>query len=222
MIRLENVSKIYNENGKNECKALDNINLTINKNDFIAIVGKSGSGKTTLLNLLSLIDNPTSGNIFLSDVNVNDLPQNEKAKLRNTKIGMVVQDYALINHFSLLDNILLPTTLTKLSNEEKTNAANALIEKLDLSDIPSKKPVKKLSGGQKQRVAIARALINNPDIILADEPTGSIDEEASEQVMAIFKQLHQEGKTIIVITHDKEIANQCERIIELKKGSIVS
>lgn len=221
MIRLENVSKIYNENGKNECKALDNINLTINKNDFIAIVGKSGSGKTTLLNLLSLIDNPTSGNIFLSDVNVNDLPQNEKAKLRNTKIGMVVQDYALINHFSLLDNILLPTTLTKLSNEEKTNAANALIEKLDLSDIPSKKPVKKLSGGQKQRVAIARALINNPDIILADEPTGSIDEEASEQVMAIFKQLHQEGKTIIVITHDKEIANQCERIIELKKGSIV-
>lgn len=221
MIRLENVSKIYNENGKNECKALTDVNLNINKNDFIAIVGKSGSGKTTLLNLLALIDNPTSGNVFLSDVNVNELSQNEKAKLRNKQIGIVVQDYALINHFSMLDNILLPTTLTKMSKEDKIKSASALIDSLDLADIPSKKPVKKLSGGQKQRVAIARALINNPDIILADEPTGSIDEEASEQVMDILKRLHKEGKTIIVITHDKDIANQCDRIIELKKGSIV-
>lgn len=216
MISIQNIVKIYNKGKTNECIALSGVSFDIQENEMVAIIGKSGSGKTTLLNLLSTIDTPTSGDIIIDDKNIGEMSDTERAKLRNLTLGIVVQDYALINHYSMLDNILLPTTAKKQPKDVKEKA-KVLIEKLELGDIPLNKPVKKLSGGQKQRVAIARALINDPKIILADEPTGSIDAENSEKVINIFKQLKSEGKTIIIITHDKDIAESCDRIIELKK-----
>lgn len=221
MIELINVTKIYNEGKKNECVALREVSFVIEDNEFVAIMGKSGAGKSTLLYLLGLIDTMTSGDIIINYRNTNNLNDSQKANIRNKELGIIMQDFALINNFSMLDNILLPISLDKGDKKDKIARAKALIDKLDLSDVPLNKPVKNLSGGQKQRVAIARALINEPNIILADEPTGSVDENAAWEVMEIFKSMHSEGKTIIIVTHDRDIANQCDRLIEIKKGEIV-
>lgn len=218
MIELKNIKKVYQENSPGECLALNNINLNIERGSMIAITGKSGSGKSTLLHILACIDNCTSGEYKFNGRNISNLSNNEKSELRNHEIGIVIQDFALVEEFSTIENVMIPLTFSKVKNR-KTIALDAL-EKIGIKDLENKK-VCNLSGGQKQRVAIARAVVNNPSLILADEPTGALDTKTSADIMALFHRLHSEGKTIIIVTHDIEIANQCNKIIEISDGSIL-
>ena len=218
MIELKNIKKVYQENSPGECLALNNINLNIERGSMIAITGKSGSGKSTLLHILACIDNCTSGEYKYNGRNISNLSNNEKSELRNHEIGIVIQDFALVEEFSTIENVMIPLTFSKVKNR-KTIALDAL-KKIGINDLENKK-VCNLSGGQKQRVAIARAVVNNPSLILADEPTGALDTKTSADIMALFHRLHSEGKTIIIVTHDIEIANQCNKIIEISDGSIL-
>jgi len=218
LIKLENVNKIY-KSGKMETHVLKNINLEIYPGEFVAIMGPSGSGKTTLMNILGLLDRPSSGKYYLNGVEVSLLDDNEISKLRNEYIGFVFQAFYLIPYLNVLDNVLLPMLYSskKLPFEKR---AKELLEKLGMKDRMYFKP-NQLSGGQKQRVAIARALLNDPFIILADEPTGQLDSKTSKAVMEIFKNLNKEGKTIILVTHDPFVADYAKRKIYLKDGKIV-
>ena len=218
LIKLENVNKIY-KSGKMETHVLKNINLEIYPGEFVAIMGPSGSGKTTLMNILGLLDRPSSGKYYLNEVEVSFLNDNEISKLRNEYIGFVFQAFYLIPYLNVLDNVLLPMLYSskKLPFEKR---AKELLEKLGMKDRMYFKP-NQLSGGQKQRVAIARALLNDPFIILADEPTGQLDSKTSKAVMEIFKNLNKEGKTIILVTHDPSVADYAKRKIYLKDGKIV-
>ncbi|MGI6702137.1 MAG: ABC transporter ATP-binding protein [Christensenellales bacterium] len=217
MIELKNITKIYGK-GDKLIRALNNVSFRVNDNEFLSIMGKSGAGKSTLLHLLACMDKPDEGTIIIDNEDLGKLKDSRLAEIRNKKIGIVLQEYGLINNFSIRDNIMLPCMIAK--SKDKVDIEE-IIKKLDVNEAIDK-PVKKLSGGQKQRIAIARALINNPDIILADEPTGSLDEETEEEIMKIFFRLNKEGKTIILITHDKDIAAQTHRTILLKKGEIVN
>lgn len=220
MITLKNLSKTYNT-GKIEVKALKNINIHIDKGEFIAIVGTSGSGKSTLLNILGLLDKCSEGVYTLNGQDVSSLKDKEKAKLRNKNFGFVVQYFALINDYTAFENIEIPLEYGKIKKSKRKELIRGILKSLDISDKARVSP-KELSGGQNQRVAIARALVNNPDIILADEPTGALDSKTSKEVMNIFKELNKEGKTIIVVTHDRDIASCCKRIICIEDGKIVS
>ncbi|HIP93631.1 MAG TPA: ABC transporter ATP-binding protein [Desulfurobacteriaceae bacterium] len=218
LIKLENVNKIY-KSGKIETHVLKDINLEIYPGEFVAIMGPSGSGKTTLMNILGLLDRPSSGKYYLNGMEVSLLDDNEISKLRNEYIGFVFQAFYLISYLNVLDNVLLPMLYSskKLPFEKR---AKELLEKLGMKDRMYFKP-NQLSGGQKQRVAIARALLNDPFIILADEPTGQLDSKSSKAVMEIFRNLNREGKTIILVTHDPFVANYAKRKIYLKDGKIV-
>lgn len=217
MIRLDNISKTFRD-GDAQVQALKNISFEVNKGELVAIIGKSGSGKSTLLNILGLLDKQTDGDYYIDGKKVSSIPEREKAKLRNSHIGFVMQDFALAEKYTVKQNINIPLIYTdKPVNKEK--AINDVLKSVGLSD-KTNTPAYKLSGGQKQRVAIARAVVNEPQIILADEPTGALDSMTADEIMQIFEHLNMSGKTVIIVTHDKDIAARCKRVIELSDGEI--
>lgn len=222
MIRLSNISKIYNEGKSNAFQALYSLSLEIEDGEMLSIIGKSGSGKTTLLNIIGCIDKFTSGSYMLDDMSVSECSVKDFAEIRNKKIGIVMQDFALIDTYTIRENLLVPTFFAEKSESKQVinNRIDELLKKMGIFDLKNK-IVRELSGGQKQRTAIARALMNNPSVILADEPTGALDSKTAADIMDLFKKLYNDGKTVIIVTHDKEIAAQCGRIIEISDGRIV-
>ncbi|MGL4774744.1 MAG: ABC transporter ATP-binding protein [Clostridium sp.] len=220
IINLKNISKKFG--GKDtEVTALRGVDLEINEGEIVAIVGASGSGKSTLLNIIGTLDKQTIGEYFLDNEELRELNKYDLAKLRNKKFGFVVQHFALINDYTVYENVEIPLEYGKVKGGERRKRIETVLDKLDIKDKINKKP-SQLSGGQCQRVAIARAIVNDPQIILADEPTGALDKKNGEQVMRIFKELNQEGKTIIIVTHDVSIAEQCNRIIRIEDGMIIN
>lgn len=219
MIQLSNIFKTY-QMGSITVKALDGVDLIIPKNQFIAIMGPSGSGKSTLMNMLGCLDQANSGSYLLSGKEVNDRTDDELAKIRNQSIGFVFQTFNLQARRNALENVMLPLRFANCEKEEARSRASKLLARVGLADREMHRP-SELSGGQRQRVAIARALINNPDILLADEPTGNLDSKTTKDIMQLFHQLHKDGQTIIMVTHDQEIAQHAEKIIVLKDGKIV-
>lgn len=218
LINLKGIVREYGS-GENIVHALKNIDLSINKGDLIAIMGPSGSGKTTLLNILGCLDSPNSGKYILSGIDITKSKQKELASIRNSKFGFVVQSFALLDDYTVYENVKIPLDYNILKVKNKGLKVKEILKVLDIEEKINKYPTE-LSGGQCQRVAIARALVNNPDIILADEPTGALDNEMGEQVMSIFKEINKNGKTIIIVTHDLNIASQCNRIINIEDGKI--
>ena len=220
MVKLNNIVKIYNSKKANEFKALHGVSAEIRDGELIAIIGKSGAGKSTLLHILACIDNYQEGEYYIDDVLVKDLSESQYAKIRNEKIGMVMQDFALVEDFTALENVMIPLNFAKKKVSDKKEKALAALKSVGIEEL-AKKLCSKLSGGQKQRVAIARALISKPQIILADEPTGALDSKTSVEVMNILKELHdKEGLTIVVVTHESGVANQTNKIIHIKDGVI--
>ena len=219
MIELENITKVY-WRGKVEVPALRGVTLSITKGEMVAIIGASGSGKSTLLNLIGCLDRPTSGRYIFGGVDVSRLNDNQLAEMRSGKFGFVFQDFNLLPRATALSNVELPLIYMGGIHHRRERAAEAL-ERIGLGERADHKPTE-LSGGEQQRVAIARALINNPALILADEPTGELDTQSSAEIMSIFRQLHQEGITIILITHETNIAAQAQRIIRIQDGRIIS
>lgn len=219
MLKLVNVSKTYYQ-GSGEITALKNINLEIKTGELVAIVGSSGSGKSTLMNILGCLDKPASGKYFIGTKNVSKLSENDLSDLRNEKIGFIFQNFNLMPRLTACQNVELPLSYRRISKAERRKKAIAILKKVGLEERLKFKP-SELSGGQKQRVAIARALVGESSFILADEPTGALDSKTSLQIMALLQELNHEGRTIIVITHDKEIANLCSRVITLKDGEII-
>ncbi|MGA0078481.1 MAG: ABC transporter ATP-binding protein [Candidatus Nanopelagicales bacterium] len=220
VVEIKNVSKIYGE-GLNEVRALDDVDLTIEENEFVAIVGPSGSGKSTMMNLIGCLDKPTRGIVKIAGQDVNELNDVKLTQLRNYAIGFVFQQFFLLPKTTAVDNVSTPLLYRGLSSKEAKEKSLAMLAKLGLADRSDHQPTQ-LSGGQQQRVAIARALVTDPTIILADEPTGALDSQSGEQVMNLMEALHKEGKTIILITHEAEVANRAHRRITLKDGKIVS
>ena len=218
ILQIENVKKSY-QIGKNNIEALKGVSLRINKGDYTAIVGKSGSGKSTLMHIIGLLDSPTSGKIILNGEDVSKLPKNKLDQIRNEEIGFVFQAFNLLQRTTALDNVMLPL---KYSNVHKSEWEKLAKEKLALVDLAERMYNKsnELSGGQKQRVAIARALINDPSIILADEPTGNLDSKTGTEIIKMFEELHKQGKTIIIVTHDEDLASKAKKQIVLKDGLI--
>jgi len=220
MIELKNISKIYNPQKKNQLTALENISLNIKRERLVAIVGPSGSGKSTLLNIIGCMDKPSEGEYLLDGKSVVGLSQGQLGKMRNKYLGFVIQDFALIEDYTVFKNVEIPIQYSN-NKKNKKQRIRELLEKLEIEDKINEHAYN-LSGGQRQRVAIARALINEPEIILADEPTGALDQKTGKQVLSIFKSIHEvESKTILIVTHNMEIANQCDQIIELIDGKIV-
>ena len=207
--------------GNQTIKAIKQMSFSINQGEFISIMGPSGSGKTTLMNIIGCLDTPTSGEYHLDDNEVSLLDDNELAAIRHKKIGFVFQSFHLLSRNTALNNVMLPLTYAGYDKKEALKKAKSVLDKVGLEDRVSHKP-NELSGGQQQRVAIARALVNNPSIVFADEPTGNLDTKTGEEIMSLFKELHKNGQTIIVITHENDIANQTERIITVKDGLIES
>ena len=219
MIELQNITKIYNPKKQNQFKALDNISLKIADAELCAIVGKSGAGKSTLLHILGMLDTFSSGKYILDNKDISKFSESTAAKYRAANIGFVKQDFALIEDYTALDNVMLP--LYPIKATKKKERALAALDKMGIKSLATKE-TRTLSGGEKQRVAIARAIVNNPKLILADEPTGSLDSKTADEIMQVFTELNNEGKTVIIVTHDLGIAQQCKRIIEISDGEIVS
>lgn len=219
-IRTEHLQKIFNKGKKNQFSAINGINLSIEEGEFVCIIGASGSGKSTLLNLISTMDSPTDGRIYIYERDIEKMSENEKARLRRDIFGFVFQQFNLINYLNVLENVALPMQIKGLSKKKAEERARFLIKEVGLEGKENNK-ISEISGGQMQRVAIARALANNPKIILADEPTGNLDSKSGAQIMKILKDLNKKGITLIVVTHDLSIANTAERIIKIKDGRIV-
>ena len=220
VIELENINKIY-QTGKNELQVLFDICLQIYEGDFISIVGPSGSGKTTLLNIMACLDRPTSGKYFLGGKNVKSKSNDDLSKIRNKSIGFIFQSFNLISRHTAIENVQMPLQYSDtLDKKERNKKALECLEMVDLLNRAKHHP-NELSGGQQQRVAIARSLINNPDIILADEPTGNLDSKTSTDIINLLKKLHESGKTIIIITHDESIAREAMDTIRIKDGRII-
>ena len=219
MIELRNIKKTY-KTGPIEYTALKNINLVVNKNDYIALMGTSGSGKSTLMNILGALDTPTSGSYKLNGKSVDSLNDEELSIYRNKEVGFVFQTFNLLPKLSAIDNVALPLLYADVPRKERKDRAIKMLEKVGLSGQVNNKP-NEMSGGERQRVAIARALINEPSIILADEPTGNLDSKTSSEVMSFFKSLHEAGNTIILVTHELEIAEYAQKTIVLKDGEII-
>lgn len=220
MIKLENLSKVYNKGRPNECIALDNISLTIAKGELVSIIGKSGSGKSTLLHLVGGLDTATKGDIKVNNNNLAAMNRNTIAKYRNKEVGIVLQDFMLADNISTIENVMMPLYYTKIKHKERIKRAISYINKMNLID-KIKEPVINLSGGEKQRIAIARALVNEPDLILADEPTGALDSKTGKDIIDLLIRINNMGKTVIIVTHEKEIAQRCKRIITLLDGKII-
>ena len=221
MIQIKNLVKVYNKGKTNEFCALKGIDLSIDEGEMVAIIGKSGAGKSTLLHILAAIDSYDKGSYLVDGVSVGDLKEKERARFRNQKIGIVMQDYALIDEYTIEENVQIPLIFGKVKgNDVRREKIMTALENVGLAEL-AKKPVRQLSGGQKQRVAIARALVNNPTFLLADEPTGALDSKTSGEIMDVFEKLNQGGKTVIIVTHDMEVAARCGRVIEISDGEIV-
>ncbi len=220
VIDITDVRKRY-QMGEQDVHALRGVTLTINKNEYVALMGPSGSGKSTLMNMLGCLDTPTSGDYRLNQQNVSTLVDDELAAIRNKEIGFVFQTFNLIPRLSSLENVALPLVYSGMRKSERLAKAQKVLESVGLGDRVDHKP-NELSGGQRQRVAVARALVNDPSIILADEPTGNLDSKTSIEIMALFEQIHNNGNTVILVTHEPDIAEYAHRIIRLKDGEIES
>ena len=221
MIEIKNLVKIYNKGKTNEFCALKGIDLSIEEGEMVAIIGKSGAGKSTLLHILAAIDSYDKGSYLVDGVSVGDLKEKDRARFRNQKIGIVMQDYALIDEYTIEENVQIPLIFGKVKgNDVRREKIMTALKNVGLDEL-AKKPVRQLSGGQKKRVAIARALVNNPAFLLADEPTGALDSKTSGEIMDVFEKLNQGGKTVIIVTHDMEVAARCGRVIEISDGEIV-
>ena len=220
LIRVKNLKKQF-QIGSETVNAIKDISFDVKAGEFISIMGPSGSGKTTLMNIIGCLDTPTSGEYHLDDNEVSLLDDNELAAIRNKKIGFVFQSFHLLSRNTALNNVMLPLTYAGFDKNQALKKAKSVLDKVGLEDRVSHKP-NELSGGQQQRVAIARALVNDPSIVFADEPTGNLDTKTGEEIMSLFKELHKNGQTIIVITHENDIAYQTERIITVKDGLIES
>ncbi len=219
IIKLKNVFKYYHL-GENIVKAVDGISISIKEGDFVAVMGPSGSGKSTCMNLIGSLDVPTKGSIFLDNENISYLSESDLAELRGKKVGFIFQQFNLIPNLTVKENIMLPMEFQKIPNFEREEIAEELLEKVGLIDRKNFYP-NQLSGGQQQRVAIARSLANDPEVVLADEPTGNLDTKTGEKVMNFLKELNKEGKTIIMVTHDQNLANKHAKIVYwLKDGKI--
>lgn len=220
MIELRNITKTYKKNGNVEVKVLQGINLGIAKGEFVSIMAPSGMGKSTMMNIIGCLDRPTAGEYFLDGVEVAGMNDDDLSRTRNKKIGFVFQSFNLLPMTTALENVELPLIYSP-DDMDITAKAKAALEAVGLGDrinhIPSE-----LSGGQQQRVAIARALVNDPALILADEPTGNLDSASSDEVMTIFKKLHADGRTVILVTHENDVAERADRIIRMKDGQVIS
>ena len=220
LIRLKQITRDF-ALGSQTVKVLKGIDLNIEKNEYVALMGPSGSGKSTLMNLLGCLDTPTGGEYWLNGKDVSKMSDNELAEVRNTEIGFVFQTFNLLPRSTALENVSLPMVYAGKSNSERVSRATDVLEQVGLSDRMDHRP-NQLSGGQRQRVAVARALVNKPSIILADEPTGNLDSKTSVEIMNLFKDIHALGNTVILVTHEEEIAQYAKRIIRLRDGIIES
>ncbi len=220
LIKIESLSKHYRV-GTEVVKALRSVSISIYKNEYVALMGPSGSGKSTLMNILGCLDSPTAGSYYLNGKDVSKQVDNELAEVRNKEIGFVFQTFNLLPRSTALDNVALPLIYSGINKVNRQQQALKVLNQVGLSDRVNHKP-NELSGGQRQRVAVARALVNNPSIILADEPTGNLDSKTSIEIMGLFQQIHQAGNTIIVVTHEEDIAKHAHRIIKLLDGKVES
>ncbi|MBQ2931699.1 MAG: ABC transporter ATP-binding protein [Clostridia bacterium] len=219
MVEIRDMYKIY-KMGENEVRALNGINLKIKPKEFVAIIGPSGSGKSTLMNMIGCLDTPSSGEYYIDGHEASTLGEDEQAVIRNKEIGFIFQQYNLLQKLTVEENVELPLIYAGISPEKRKELAKDALERVDLYDRRFHKPTE-LSGGQQQRASIARALAARPPIILADEPTGALDSKTGTEVLNMLKELHQEGKTVILITHDNKIAHEAERIVRIMDGEIV-
>jgi putative ABC transport system ATP-binding protein len=220
VIRIENLTRFYTI-GEETVRALNGINLTIKKNEYVALMGPSGSGKSTLMNIIGCLDTPTSGEYFLNGPNVAQLSDSELAAIRNKEIGFVFQTFNLLPRLTALQNVALPLVYAGIPEAERLKKAKEVLEQVGLGNRMTHKP-NELSGGQRQRVAVARALVNHPSIILADEPTGNLDTKTSEEIMQLFDIIHQAGNTIVLVTHEEDIALRAKRVVRMRDGIVES
>lgn len=218
LVEVKDMCKIYNP-GENEVRALDHVDVTIEENEFVAIIGHSGSGKSTLMNMLGCLDVPTSGSYFLHGQDVSSMTDDELSDIRNKEIGFIFQGFNLIPNLTAEENVELPLIYRGVGRRERRELAQEALRKVGLEHRMKHKP-SEMSGGQQQRVAIARAIAQAPPVILADEPTGNLDSGSTKEIMDILRQLHREGRTVILITHDNEIAAQAKRVIRIKDGRV--
>ena len=219
ILTLKNIGKIYNPGKANSCEALRGVDLDIERGDLIAIIGESGSGKSTLLHILGCLDQPTSGEMSFGGERVNFKSAKKLAAYRSGKIGFVLQDFGLILNETAVENVCVPLLFSKIPFVKMKSRAKKALDTLNIGKLANKR-VNQLSGGQKQRVAIARALVNNPDIILADEPTGALDSKTSSEIVNTLLELNEKGKTVIIVTHDPKIAARCRRVVTITDGAL--
>jgi putative ABC transport system ATP-binding protein len=220
IIRTKNLTKLY-QMGEEKVHALNGIDIEIERGEYVAIMGPSGSGKSTLMNLIGCLDTPTDGEYWLNNRAVRDLSDDELAQVRNQEVGFVFQSFHLLPRYNALENVQLPLVYSNVPREERVARAKEALAQVDLTDRSMHRP-NELSGGQRQRVAVARALIGKPSILLADEPTGNLDSATGKDIMALFAKLHQAGNTIILVTHDAEVASNAKRVIRLRDGKVES
>lgn len=219
LIEVRDVYKIYNP-GENQVNALDGVSITIDEGEFVAIIGQSGSGKSTLMNMLGLLDTPTHGEYYINGRLVDDLTDDQMSAIRNEEIGFIFQGFNLISSLTALENVELPLVYRGMPKQERREISQDALERVGLGERMNHLPAE-MSGGQQQRVAVARAIAAKPPVILADEPTGNLDTKSTKEVMAILHELKDEGRTVIVITHDNEIAEEAERVIRIRDGKVV-
>ena len=222
MIEIKNLYKTYNYGKPNAFEALKDVSLMINDGEMVAIIGKSGAGKSTLMHILGCIDDFEKGQYIFNGKDISKVNEKKSAAIRNSEIGIVLQEFALMEQYTLVENVIMPLFFTPKSGRrsEKEKRALEILKRMEMDEYAHKK-VNKLSGGQKQRVAIARAMINNPSVLLADEPTGALDVKTTDEIMKVFRNLNKNGTTVIIITHDMEVAGMCDRIIEISDGKII-
>jgi putative ABC transport system ATP-binding protein len=220
VIRIENLTRFYTI-GEETVRALNGINLTIQKNEYVALMGPSGSGKSTLMNIIGCLDTPTSGEYYLNGPNVAQLSDSELAAIRNKEIGFVFQTFNLLPRLTALQNVALPLVYAGIPEAERLKKAKEVLEQVGLGNRMTHKP-NELSGGQRQRVAVARALVNHPSIILADEPTGNLDTKTSDEIMQLLDIIHQAGNTIVLVTHEEDIALRAKRVVRMRDGIVES